>query len=1096
MSGSLGQLNIQLALDQVKFQDGLTKAQRHAKQFAERTNTYLKNIENAAIATNKSLDFADKLNKLKVLSFVLPNPKQIIGSLDNYTELSNKINLVTESERERIKAMQDVYDISLKTAQSTQATSSVYQTFAQNAQQLGLDLSDVAALTETVAKSVAISGANSATASNALIQFGQSLLMGKLKAQEFNSLMTQTPTVIQAIAKGLGITTAQLKAMVDKGEMTADKMVEGLKKAQGSVDELHKKTTTTLSGAFQNLSTATEKWLGETDKALATSKLFAEGINVVANNIGTLAPLTLSLGAAVAGIKFSQKAKSAYLSASATMQEAKATVQATLAEKAKITADLQATQAYIAQLQAQLNLAKTEQARLLLSKELGAQTARETALIKAQTAAINQLNVAKKSASTLGMAMAALGGPLGVATLAISAAIPFLLDWGNSASDAANKSNDFANSVDNIKQNLDKFTVAQLKDKLLDAKYSIEEQKKKVQELEQQYKTFQNAATNAVQKIEWKDHSGNKHIQYLKRSVEDMAKAEERAIRIKAQLETETAKLNDQTSLQAQLQDKLNEKVEQANNSLAQHKLKLNDWEKAQQDIEKQTKSLTEEVNVLTLESKGNAKAAFILSGLYKVLSVEGADYANVLAAIAKGEYASAEAASKTIDMSLEDLQKIFAAKEQLEALFQQDEKKTKLKKTIELNHKKGKGGENARQNWLNFYDEVRQKSTSTLGEIDLEQARMFRRLEEYNKKGVVQHQEYEAAKLAITQRFNQQRLELAGKYAPNKLAAHNLDKELAAVKELQAANQLTIDEAKQAAMKLQIEYAQNVAQNAVTPLDQLRAIYDPNQAIQNQQTQELAQLEAFHQQKLMTEEEFQKRKKEIIDRYKNDAFQREMNNYATGLNNLGGAFGNLASMIEQSGGRQSAAYKAMFAVSKAFAIAESMVKLSQAISQAMADPAALTPAQKFANMAAVASVGMNVVSQIMSVGFASGGYTGLGGKYTPAGIVHKGEYVITKEATSRLGVDYLNFLNYGTRRGFANGGGVAVPKVPVVKSKTQNANVSIKVINNGEPVDAKVTQKQQGEQLQVTVELMRKIAKQEASSMLQTNFRAGGAFA
>ena len=483
-----------------------------------------------------------------------------------------------------------------------------------------------------------------------------------------------------------------------------------------------------------------------------------------------------------------------------------------------------------------------------------------------------------------------------------------------------------------------------------------------------------------------------------------MAKAEERAIRIKAQLETETAKLNDQTSLQAQLQDKLNEKVEQANNSLAQHKLKLNDWEKAQQDIEKQTKSLTEEVNVLTLESKGNAKAAFILSGLYKVLSVEGADYANVLAAIAKGEYASAEAASKTIDMSLEDLQKIFAAKEQLEALFQQDEKKTKLKKTIELNHKKGKGGENARQNWLNFYDEVRQKSTSTLGEIDLEQARMFRRLEEYNKKGVVQHQEYEAAKLAITQRFNQQRLELAGKYAPNKLAAHNLDKELAAVKELQAANQLTIDEAKQAAMKLQIEYAQNVAQNAVTPLDQLRAIYDPNQAIQNQQTQELAQLEAFHQQKLMTEEEFQKRKKEIIDRYKNDAFQREMNNYATGLNNLGGAFGNLASMIEQSGGRQSAAYKAMFAVSKAFAIAESMVKLSQAISQAMADPAALTPAQKFANMAAVASVGMNVVSQIMSVGFASGGYTGLGGKYTPAGIVHKGEYVITKEATSRLG--------------------------------------------------------------------------------------------
>ncbi|HDL1164744.1 TPA: phage tail tape measure protein [Mannheimia haemolytica] len=45
---------------------------------------------------------------------------------------------------------------------------------------------------------------------------------------------------------------------------------------------------------------------------------------------------------------------------------------------------------------------------------------------------------------------------------------------------------------------------------------------------------------------------------------------------------------------------------------------------------------------------------------------------------------------------------------------------------------------------------------------------------------------------------------------------------------------------------------------------------------------------------------------------------------------------------------------------------------------------------------------------------FSSGGYTGNGGKYEPAGIVHKGEYVMTKEATARLGVANLNRLNYG----------------------------------------------------------------------------------
>lgn len=44
--------------------------------------------------------------------------------------------------------------------------------------------------------------------------------------------------------------------------------------------------------------------------------------------------------------------------------------------------------------------------------------------------------------------------------------------------------------------------------------------------------------------------------------------------------------------------------------------------------------------------------------------------------------------------------------------------------------------------------------------------------------------------------------------------------------------------------------------------------------------------------------------------------------------------------------------------------------------------------------------------------GFAEGGYTGSGGKYQPAGIVHKGEYVVTAADTARLGVGNIeNFI-------------------------------------------------------------------------------------
>ena len=38
--------------------------------------------------------------------------------------------------------------------------------------------------------------------------------------------------------------------------------------------------------------------------------------------------------------------------------------------------------------------------------------------------------------------------------------------------------------------------------------------------------------------------------------------------------------------------------------------------------------------------------------------------------------------------------------------------------------------------------------------------------------------------------------------------------------------------------------------------------------------------------------------------------------------------------------------------------------------------------------------------------GYSSGGYTGDGGKYEPAGIVHRGEYVVNSETTRDLGLN------------------------------------------------------------------------------------------
>ncbi|EMY7793999.1 TPA: phage tail length tape measure family protein [Klebsiella pneumoniae] len=139
--------------------------------------------------------------------------------------------------------------------------------------------------------------------------------------------------------------------------------------------------------------------------------------------------------------------------------------------------------------------------------------------------------------------------------------------------------------------------------------------------------------------------------------------------------------------------------------------------------------------------------------------------------------------------------------------------------------------------------------------------------------------------------------------------------------------------------------------------------------------------------------------------------------------------FDSTAEIMRTGFGKQSAIYKVAFAASKAFAIADSMVKIQQAIaSGAVSAP---YPANIIA-MASIAAQTASIVSNIQAVsgvGFASGGYTGPGGKYQPAGIVHKGEYVFDQASTNRIGVSQLEALRNGQpldatlgRTGFGTG--------------------------------------------------------------------------
>jgi len=97
----------------------------------------------------------------------------------------------------------------------------------------------------------------------------------------------------------------------------------------------------------------------------------------------------------------------------------------------------------------------------------------------------------------------------------------------------------------------------------------------------------------------------------------------------------------------------------------------------------------------------------------------------------------------------------------------------------------------------------------------------------------------------------------------------------------------------------------------------------------------------------------------------------------------------------------------------KALAISQAAINTYLGVTEILRTPSALVePAasiQRVASIATVLATGLGAVARIR--GFADGGYTGDGGKYEPAGVVHRGEYVLPQEVVRSIGVGNLDSL-------------------------------------------------------------------------------------
>lgn len=182
--------------------------------------------------------------------------------------------------------------------------------------------------------------------------------------------------------------------------------------------------------------------------------------------------------------------------------------------------------------------------------------------------------------------------------------------------------------------------------------------------------------------------------------------------------------------------------------------------------------------------------------------------------------------------------------------------------------------------------------------------------------------------------------------------------------------------------------------QNGLDSLNaQMEAGLIQQQDFENQKT---AIIQAAQEQRSQIYNDYAQNVKDVEDKYQQDRLNAQIA--------LGGQMvGSVTSMFGSMFGEQSKAYKLMFAADKAYAIAAAGIAIQQNIAAA----SKVGFPYNLPLIAGAVAQGVSIIANIRAIkdqGFADGGYTGSGGKYEPAGIVHKGEVVWSQDDIKRWG--------------------------------------------------------------------------------------------
>lgn len=862
----------------------------------------------------------------------------IIKAADAYSMMNARVSRFTDSADSATAVMRSLTNYANAAGAEVGSAVAVFTSLSGALQDVGTSQADILRLTETLNKLGVIGGSSADEVSNALRQFAQSMAGGVVRAEEFNSIIENTPEIARAIGAGMSMSMGQLRTAMLNGQLTSEAVLNSLMSQTEAVDAQFAKMPRTVSAAMQTMENEFGGFVGVLNNSTGATSTLAGGIDALSGAIVTAKDHTSEI---------------------ITVAEALAAVYASRLVGSMVSSKA-ATTAFTA-------------AMTLFNGASSVATVRTDSLGMSYTTMATRATVGATAIRGLNGAMSLLGGPAGVVMLAVSA----IYMWTSAAEEARQKAIDYADGVDTATASLKNMTSAQLAASQVKLAQSIDAQARSASELRAEVEELQDTVNKqiAVSKMLGNATAANTYeMDQLKLKSADLESAESKLSQMRSKSYAITQTLNGNlkdnyvamqnsnsvTGIASGIQSVFNGVLNTGNKLLQQRNdyVLLGNGAKSNLTATDQ-KYLTQLENEIALEKEldpiKRARIKAEQEAAAQGLSASGtAQYINQSVKLAEIQ-AKNDAASKSLAASY---------KSEASAI------KEASKNTEE---------------YARFSQEVSRFNATEAQQIQNWQADQLKQLELFHKAGVVSEQNFAWAKQGIIDESNrrlqklnddqwseylngssaallklkqQAQTQLTG--PKQQIVVSGIDKKL---QEQTFANLPTIDAGSQTNEQNQIAQLQT----------QTTAMNDAyNQRIEQYKQYRALEVEnaAYYDSQIAA---LEKKKEE-----NNKAAQAAMLNLqlSAGESMAASAADSFKSIL----GEQSTAYRTMFAVQKAFSIAQSMIAIQTGIAMAAANPWPLN----IGAMASVAAATANIVSSIMSVAspsFDGGGYTGNGSR-------------------------------------------------------------------------------------------------------------------